>query len=80
MVDSTLSEVLDVLRQNSIPFTGPIPLATGQIRFRSSPSEVVHRRMLDVEVDKCPECIEAFNISIGVSVQMKQVGQVKKGC
>lgn len=71
IVDTCLSEVIDLLRSNSIPITGPIPLPTGGIRFNSSPSEVVHRRMLDIEVAKCPACLETFNIPIGVSVLMK---------
>jgi ribosomal protein S10 len=66
-------EVLDVLKGNNIPITGPIPLPTGMNRFRIIPIAVIHRRLLDVEVDKCPACIETLNIPIGVSVEMKGV-------
>lgn len=73
VLDAAVMDLLDVLRNNNIPMTGPIPLPTGLTRFRSSPSDVVHRRMLDLEVVKCPECIEKMNIPIGVSVKAKCV-------
>ena len=73
VLDASVMDLLDVLRNNKVAFSGPIPLPTSLTRFRSSPSDVVHRRMLDLEVVKCPECIEKMNIPIGVSVKAKCV-------
>lgn len=71
ILDSAVTELMDVLRKNTVAFTGPIPLPTALTRFNSSPSDVVHRRLLDIEAAKCPECIEKMNIPIGVSVKVR---------